>query len=119
MGTQKSVLLVAYQPEFLNPHAEAFAAAGFAVQRAATLSAGLGAVGPGNVDLLVLSPGIPMGDRRRIEGEAKRRNHNIRIVLLFSGEKERDVFATAILDLATPADQIVTQARQWLTDAVA
>ena len=118
MGT-KSVLLVAYQPEFLNPHAEAFSTAGFSVQRAASLSAGLGAVGPGNVDLLVLSPGIPMGDRRRIEGEAKRRNHDIRIVLLYSGEKERDVFASAILDIATPAEEIVAHARQWFTDAVA
>ena len=119
MGTQKSVLLVAYQPELLDPHARVFTAAGFFVQRAASLSAGLGAVGPGNVDLLVLAPGIPMGDRRRIEGEAKRRNHNIRIVLLYSGEKERDVFASAILDIATPAEEIVTHARQWFTDAVA
>jgi DNA-binding response OmpR family regulator len=119
METQKSVLLVAYQPEFLDPYAEAFAAAGFSVQRSSSLSAGLGAVGPGNVDLLVLSPGIPMGDRRRIEGEAKRRNHNIRIVLLYSGEKERDVFASAILDVNTPANEVVAQARQWFTDAVA
>ncbi|HVP64550.1 MAG TPA: hypothetical protein VMT82_06625 [candidate division Zixibacteria bacterium] len=117
MGTQKSVLLVAYQPEFLDRHAEAFSAADFSVQRAATLSAGLGSVGPGNVDLLVLSPGIPMGDRRRIEGEAKRRNHNIRIVLLYSGEKERDVFASAILDITTPTEEIVTHARQWFSDA--
>lgn len=117
MGTQKSVLLVAYQPEYLNPHAEAFTAAGFSVQRAASLSAGLGAVGPGNIDLLVLSPGIPMGDRRRIEGEAKRRNTNIRIVLLYNGEKERDVFASAILDVTTPVEEIVAQARQWFTEA--
>jgi DNA-binding response OmpR family regulator len=119
MGALKSVLLVAYQPEFLDPHAEAFAAAGFSVQRASSLSAGLGAVGPGNIDLLILSPGIPMGDRRRIEGEAKRRNQNLRIVLLYSDEKERDIFASAILELSTPPSAIVSQAQQWLSDAVA
>jgi hypothetical protein len=60
-----------------------------------------------------------MGDRRRIEGEAKRRNQNIRIVLLYSGEKERDIFAGAILDHSTPPSEIVSQAQKWFNEAVA
>jgi DNA-binding NtrC family response regulator len=117
MERSMTVLLVSYQPELFTSHAEALRAAGFEVNHAASLSAGLGAVGPGKYDLLVLAPNIPVGDRRRIEAEAKRRHRDIRIVLFYQGERERDVFASAILDIATPTSELVSIAKDLLKDA--
>ena len=77
----KTVLIVSYNPELLLPQKQALTEAGYEVRGCASLSAALGAVGPGKIDLMVLSPDIPAGDRRRMEAEAKRRNQNIRIVL--------------------------------------
>lgn len=118
MLNQKSVLLIAYQPDQLAPHAQAFAESGFQVDQASSLSAALGAVGPGRVALAIFAPGIPAGDRRRVEGEAKRRNHEVKIVLLYDGEKERDVFASAILAVETAPSYIVQVANQLLEPGV-
>ena len=61
----KTVLIVSYNPELLSPHQQALIEAGYEVRACNSFSAALGAVGPGNTDLLVLSPDIPTGDRRR------------------------------------------------------
>lgn len=114
MAQSKAVLLVSYQAAVFAPHAEALTAAGFAVTHAATMSAALGAVGPGKFELLVLAPNIPAGDRRRVEAEAKRRNRNIRIVLFYAGERERDVFASALLDISIPPADLVRTATELL-----
>ncbi len=108
----KTVLIVSYNPELLLPQTRALTEAGYEVRGCASLSAALGAVGPGKIDLMVLSPDIPVGDRRRMEAEAKRRNQNIRIVLFREGEMVKDVFASATLSLAeTPAALIETAGR--------
>ena len=86
-----------YNSDLLAPHKQALIDDGYEVRECGSLSAALGAVGPGNIDLLVLSPDIPVGDRRRIEAEAKRRNQDIKIVLFYQGEQVKDVFASAIL----------------------
>jgi DNA-binding response OmpR family regulator len=117
MQSSKAVLLVSYQSELFAPHAEALTAVGYEVSHASTLSAALGAVGPGSFDLLVLAPNIPAGDRRRIEAEAKRRHRNLRIVLFYQGERERDVFANAIMDMNGPAGDLVDTAQTLLSDA--
>lgn len=109
----KTVLIVSYNPELLLPQKQALTEAGYEVRGCASLSAALGAVGPGKIDLMVLSPDIPAGDRRRMEAEAKRRNQNIRIVLFCEGEMVKDVFASATLALsAAPAALI--EAAGWL-----
>jgi DNA-binding response OmpR family regulator len=117
MQSSKAVLLVSYQPELFTPHAKALQASGYEVSHSATLSAALGAVGPGSFDLLVLAPNIPAGDRRRIEAEAKRRHRNLRIVLFYQGERERDVFANAIMDMEGPVGNLVDTAHALLTNA--
>lgn len=96
---KRAVLLVSYNSDLLSPYRETLAGAGYETRECGTLSAALGAVGPGAVELMVLSPDIPAGDRRRIEAEAKRRNRNIKIVLFYQGEKSKDVFASAMLSL--------------------
>lgn len=111
---EKKLLIVSYQSELLAQHSEALSDSGFSVLTASSLSAGLGAVGPGNIDLLILAPGIPAGDRRRIEAEAKRRNSKIRIVLLYSGAEEKDIFANSILNVADAPEVLVEAARQLL-----
>ncbi len=115
--SSRSILLVAYLPSLLDPHARAFAAAGFQVVRADSLSLALGAVGPGTLPVLVFAPGTPAGDRRRVEAEARRRNPRVRIVLLYEGAPERDVFASAIVDGATPPEKIVALAEDLLAAA--
>lgn len=108
----KLVLIVSYNSELFLPHKQALSKAGYEVRGCDSLSATLGAVGPGKTDLMVLSPDIPVGDRRRMEAEAKRRNQNIRIVLFREGEMVKDVFASATLSLAeTPAALIETAGR--------
>jgi DNA-binding response OmpR family regulator len=105
----KTILIVSYSPELFSPHKQALTEAGYEVRECSSLSAALGAVGPGKTDLMVLSPDIPVGDRRRVEAEAKRRNQHIRIVLFCEGEKVKDVFASAMLSLSgTPAALIET-----------
>jgi len=111
----KSVLIVSYDPEVLSPHGQALAKAGYEVRACASFSAALGAVGPGKTDLLVLSPDIPTGDRRRLEGEAKRRNQNIKIVLFCEGERAKDVFANATLLLSEPPEALIETAGQLLS----
>ncbi|HWR35351.1 MAG TPA: hypothetical protein VN622_05715 [Clostridia bacterium] len=107
MSEYRTVLIVSYQPQTVDSHAQALGEAGYEVQRAQTMSAALGAVGPGKIEAMVLGPDIPAGDRRRIEGEARRRNERIRIVLMYEGERERDVFASAILDVSEPTTKLV------------
>jgi DNA-binding NtrC family response regulator len=108
----KTVLIVSYNPELLSPHKQILTEVGYEVRECGSLSAALGAVGPGKTDLMVLSPDIPAGDRRRMEAEAKRRNQNIRIVLFCEGEKVKDVFASATLLLSeAPAALIETAGR--------
>ena len=102
-----NVLIVSYQPELLAPHAEALAAAGYTVNAVKNMSAALGAVGPGKYEYMVLAHTTPTGDRRRIEGEAKRRNGNIRIILFYEGQPERDVFVKAFVDIAQPPSALV------------
>jgi DNA-binding NtrC family response regulator len=102
-----NVLIVSYQPELLAPHAEALVAAGYTVNSVKNMSAALGAVGPGKYEYMVLAHTTPAGDRRRIEGEAKRRNGNIRIILFYEGQPERDVFAKAFVDIAQPPSALV------------
>ena len=102
-----NVLIVSYQPELLAAHGEALAAAGYAVNAVNNMSAALGAVGPGKYDYMVLAHTTPTGDRRRIEGEAKRRNGNIKIVLFYEGQQERDVFAKAFVDISEPPATLV------------
>jgi DNA-binding response OmpR family regulator len=102
-----NVLIVSYQPELLAPHAEALTAAGYTVTSVKNMSAALGAVGPGKYEYLVLAHTTPTGDRRRIEGEAKRRNGDIRIVLYYEAQKERDVFVKAFVDIAQPPSALV------------
>jgi DNA-binding response OmpR family regulator len=96
---KRAALLVSYNSELLSPYREALACAGYDTRDCGTLSAALGAVGPGTVDLMVLFPDIPVGDRRRIEAEAKRRHQKIKIVLFYQGERSKDVFASAMLSL--------------------
>ena len=115
MAQSKSVLLVSYQPAMFIPHAEALTSAGFAVTQVANMSAALGAVGPGTYDLLVLAPNIPAGDRRRVEAEAKRRCRSLRIVLYYQGERERDVFASAFLDVTSDPSELVRTAAELLS----
>jgi len=115
--SNRSALLVAYDSELLGPHARAFASAGFEVVRANSMSLALGAVGPGNIGVLVFAPGIPPGDRRRVEAEASRRNPHVCIILLYEGGRERDVFASAILEAATAPEQIVALAADLLAAA--
>lgn len=110
----KTVLIVSYDPELLSPHQQALIEAGYAVRACNSFSAALGAVGPGNTDLLVLSPDIPTGDRRRLEGEAKRRNQNIRIVLFCEGERVKDVFAGATLLMSEAPAALIEAAGQLL-----
>jgi DNA-binding NtrC family response regulator len=109
----KSVLIVSYTPELLLPHQQALTEAGYEVRGCGSLSAALGAVGPGKTDLMVLSPDIPAGDRRRMEAEAKRRNQKIRIVLYCEGEMVKDVFASATLSLAEAPAALIETA-EWL-----
>ena len=111
----KTVLVVSYNPELLSPYEQALSAAGYEVRECASLSAALGAVGPGKIDLMVLSPDIPVGDRRRMEAEAKRRNQNIRIVLFCDGEKVRDVFASATLLMSEAPAALLATAGQLLS----
>lgn len=106
MAQNNTALIVSYQTDYSIDLSEALTSSGLTVSTAATMSGALGAVGPGKVDLLVLAPSIPVGDRRRIEGEARRRNQQIRIVLLYSGEAVRDVFANAVLDDHTSPQEI-------------
>ncbi len=115
MERSRAVLVVSYGAEAVSAYADALSAAGYSVSRAASLSAALGAVGPGAFDLLVLASNIPTGDRRRIEAEAKRRHREIRIILFYRGERERDVFASAFLDDSSSADQLVRTAGELLT----
>lgn len=107
MATPKTVLLVSYQPELLDAHARALSAAGYAVTRANTMSAALGAVGPGGYEVMVLAHTIPTGDRRRVEGEAKRRNAKIKIILMYEGQQERDVFASGFVEVSEPPAALV------------
>jgi DNA-binding response OmpR family regulator len=111
---KRAVLLVSYNSELLSPYREALAGAGYDTRECGTLSAALGAVGPGTVDLMVLSPDIPIGDRRRIEAEAKRRNQSIKIVLLYEGEKSKDVFANAVLSLEQGPAALLETARELI-----
>ena len=111
----KSVLIVSYNPELLLPHKQALSDAGYEVRGCGSLSAALGAVGPGKTDLMVLSPDIPVGDRRRMEAEAKRRNQSIRIVLFCEGEMVKDVFASAILSLSEPPAALIETAERLLS----
>jgi DNA-binding response OmpR family regulator len=111
----KTVLVVSYNSELLLPHTQAFSQAGYEVRACTSLSAALGAVGPGKTDLMVLSPDIPAGDRRRMEAEAKRRNQNIRILLLYDGEPVKDVFANATLSLSEPPAALVETAGRLLS----
>jgi len=96
---KRTVLFVSYDPELLSSFRQALAAAGYDIRECGSLSAALGAVGPGAVDLMVLSPDIPVGDRRRMEAEAKRRNQDIKIVLFYQGDRSKDVFANAMFSL--------------------
>jgi len=107
MANPKTVLIVSYQPELFKPHAEALTAGGYSVTSVGTMSAALGAVGPGTYAALVISHTTPTGDRRRIEGEARRRNGNIKIVLVFLGQPEKDVFANAFFDIDQPPAALV------------
>jgi DNA-binding response OmpR family regulator len=102
-----NVLIVSYQPELLAPHAEALVAAGYSVNSVKNMSAALGAVGPGKYEYMVLAHTTPTGDRRRIEGEAKRRNGNIKIILFYEGKPERDVFVKAFVDISQPPSALV------------
>jgi DNA-binding response OmpR family regulator len=115
LAKNRAVLLVSYNSELLSPYREALAAAGYDTRQCGTLSAALGAVGPGTVDLMVLSPDIPAGDRRRIEAEAKRRNHDIKIVLFYRGEKSKDVFASAMLSLEEAPTALLQMARELVS----
>ncbi len=110
----KTVLIVSYNPELLAPHLRALTEAGYEVRACASFSSALGAVGPGKTDLLVLSPDVPTGDRRRLEGEAKRRNQNVRIVLFCEGETVRDVFASATLLISEAPAALIATAGQLL-----
>jgi DNA-binding response OmpR family regulator len=83
---------------------------------AATPSAALGAAGTGTYDALVLAPGLPPGDRRRVEGEARRRNPRIRIVLYYTGEPARDIFASAVLEFTGSVDALKAQLGEWSAD---
>jgi len=112
---KRTVLLVSYNSELLSPFREALAAAGYETRECGSLSAALGAVGPGAVDLMVLSPDIPVGDRRRIEAEAKRRNQNIKIVLFYRGEKSKDVFASVMLSLEESPAALLEAARELVS----
>jgi DNA-binding NtrC family response regulator len=114
LTTKRAVLLVSYNSELLAPHREALAGAGYDARECGTLSAALGAVGPGNVDLMLLSPDIPAGDRRRIEAEAKRRNQKIKVVLFYQGEKPKDVFASAMLPLEERPAALLQMARELI-----
>lgn len=107
MANPKTVLIVSYQPELLKPYAEALTADGYSVTSVGTMSAALGAVGPGTFAFLVIAHTTPTGDRRRIEGEARRRNGNIKIVLVYSGQQEKDVFANAFFDFDQPPAALV------------
>lgn len=116
MGEEKnSVLIVRYNSASLEPHRQALIAAGYRVQECGSLSAALGAVGPGKVDLAVLSPDIPAGDRRRIEAEARRRNQDLKIVLFYQGELVKDVFANAVLSTAESPDTLRQMAATLLS----
>jgi DNA-binding NtrC family response regulator len=103
-----NVLVVSYQPEILAAHAEALTAAGYTVNAVKNMSAALGAVGPGKYEFMVIAHTTPAGDRRRIEGEAKRRNGNIKIVLFYEGQPERDVFVKAFVDIKEPPTALVS-----------
>jgi DNA-binding NtrC family response regulator len=111
----KTVLIVSYDPELLSPHMQALIDAGYEVRACASFSTALGAVGPGKTDLMVLSPDIPAGDRRRLEGEAKRRNQNIKIVLFCEGERVKDVFASATLLMSETPAALIAMAGQLLS----
>ncbi len=112
---KRTVLFVSYHSDLLSPFRQALAAAGYDTRECGSLSAALGAVGPGTVDLMVLSPDIPIGDRRRMEAEAKRRNQNIKIVLFYQGEKVKDVFANAMLSLEESPAALLEAARQLVS----
>jgi DNA-binding response OmpR family regulator len=115
MANSVNVLIVSYQPQLLAPHAEALTAAGFSVTTAGNMSAALGAVGPGGYHVMVLGHTTPAGDRRRVEGEAKRRNSKIKIILMYSGQQERDVFASAFLDIDQPLSEVVECVRSLVS----
>lgn len=114
LNAAKTVLIVSYNPEVLKSQKQALIAAEYRVQECGSLSAALGAVGPGKIDLMVLSPDIPVGDRRRMEAEAKRRNQKVKIVLFCEGEKPKDVFASAILSTAETPDVLLDIASRLL-----
>lgn len=115
MAHPNSVLIVSYQAELLAGHAEALASAGFTTTKVNTMSAALGAVGPGQYKVMILAHTIPTGDRRRVEGEAKRRNPNIKIVLMYEGQQDRDVFASAFVEINDPPSAMVETVRALLT----
>jgi len=107
MEQERRVVLVDYSGAALSRQEAALLEAGYRLQRTTTLSAALGAVGPEGVEYLLLAPGLPAGDRRRIEGEAKRRRRSTRIVLYHDNAPTRDVFATAVLDAASSGDELL------------
>jgi len=115
MANSVSVLIISYQPQLLAPHAEALTAAGFAVTTVGNMSAALGAVGPGGYPVMVIGHTTPAGDRRRVEGEAKRRNSKIKIILMYSGQQEKDVFASAFIDVAEQASGLVDCVRSLIS----
>ncbi len=115
MANPNTVLIVSYQADLMKAHAEALTASGYAVTTVSSMSAGLGAVGPGQYALLIIAPTTPTGDRRRIEGEARRRNARIRIVLMYSGQQEKDVFANAFIDIDSDPANLVETVRSLLS----
>lgn len=112
---RKRVLLVSY-PQPLAEQAAALGNAGLEVSSAENLSRGLGAVGLPGWSLLVLGNTVPPGDRRRIEAEAKRRNADLKIILLLNGTQEKDIFAHAFVDLAEGPSALVETAQSLLSE---
>lgn len=115
MGENRQRALFVSYPQPLPDHASAFSEAGYDITSADNLSKGLGAVGLPGWNILVIGPTVPPGDRRRIEAEAKRRNSALKIILVYDGVQERDIFANALVDLAEGPNALLQTAHSLLS----